>query len=50
MPHSRKGKRACDAAILEDALMSGDEHSKEVSTTFHYSGMTIAAISNYVQS
>jgi hypothetical protein len=33
----RKGKRACDAAILEDALL--EDHKKgENPTTFHYSG------------
>jgi hypothetical protein len=33
----RKGKRACDAAILEDALLE-DNKTGESPTTFHYSG------------
>jgi hypothetical protein len=33
----RKGKRACDAAILEDALLD-DTKAKGNSTAFHYSG------------
>ncbi|KAF1970605.1 hypothetical protein BU23DRAFT_511123 [Bimuria novae-zelandiae CBS 107.79] len=33
----RKGKRACDAAILEDALLNGNGSSGDNPTTFHYS-------------
>jgi hypothetical protein len=33
----RKGKRACDAAILEDALLD-ETKVKENPTAFHYSG------------
>lgn len=33
----RKGKRACDAAILEDALLE-DNKTKSQPTSFHYSG------------
>jgi hypothetical protein len=33
----RKGKRACDAAILEDALLD-DSKAGETATAFHYSG------------
>lgn len=33
----RKGKRACDAAILEDALLD-DTKAKEIPTAIHYSG------------
>ncbi|KAH5411813.1 hypothetical protein HBI23_172920 [Parastagonospora nodorum] len=43
----RKGKRACDAAILEDALLD-DTKAKENPTTFHYSDVfgPLAACSN----
>lgn len=38
----RKGKRACDAAILEDTLL--DTNSTGVNpTTFHYSGEDLCA-------
>lgn len=33
----RKGKRACDAAILEDALLD-DNQMEGHAATFHYSG------------
>jgi hypothetical protein len=41
----RKGKRACDAAILEDALLD-DTKAKENPTTFHYSGKLVHSLPN----
>lgn len=37
----RKGKRACDAAILEDTLLEANQ-SGESPTVFHYSGEQIS--------
>jgi hypothetical protein len=34
----RKGKRACDAAILEDTLLDKPGSSGDNPTVFHYSG------------
>lgn len=38
----RKGKRACDAAILEDTLLDNGK-AGERPTTFHYSGEWVKA-------
>lgn len=43
----RKGKRACDAAILEDTLLD-DGKIGERPSTFHYSGEWVKANSNAV--
>ena len=45
--HSRKGKRACDAAILEDALLTEHHPDGEAPAMFHYSGTKAVYINHW---